>query len=161
MGQVFASLLKRFIILLLSVASVVHSLEAASTEKIDKARLNDAAQRSRDAAKIISTLTSLSDETLPKELLDEAKAVAVFPDLKKVNLLFRKATGGYGVICSRLPAGWSPPAYYSIGMHEFGFTSVSFKAPGVIMLFMNDKAVQWFHKGALNLRVRKSDSPGR
>jgi lipid-binding SYLF domain-containing protein len=125
---------------------------ATLAQKVDRAKLDNASRRSRAAAKALTTVTSLPDQTIPKELIERAKAVAVFPGLDKVNLLIEKAMQGYGVICRRLPSGWSPPAYYSFGMADIGFTSVGAEKPDVIILFMNDKAVEAFQKGGVRFK---------
>lgn len=147
MERVLSKSPRWFMVALFSLAGFAVLCQPSAAQKIDQTRLNDAIQRSRDAAKVLQTVTSTSDQRIPKELINRAKAIGVFPDVKKANLLFQKVISGFGVVCSRLPGGWSPPAFYAVGMNELGLTSVSVKSPDVIMLFMNDKAVEWFRKG--------------
>lgn len=146
---------KWFIAVISFLVSFAAASQTASAQNINKVRLDNAAQRSRDAAKVLQAVTSASDQRIPKELINSAKAIGVFPDIKKTNLLFQKVISGYGVVCRRVPNGWSLPAYYSVGFAELSFTSLSFKAPDIIMLFMNDKAVQWFEKGGFRFRNEK------
>lgn len=145
----------KFVFAVLAFVVLAFAAETAPGQKINQTRLDNAVRRSRDAAKVLEAVSSASDQRIPKELIHSAKAVAVFPDVKKTNLLFQKVIAGYGVVCSRLPGGWSSPAYYGVGMVETGFTSISFKAPDIIMLFMNDKAVQWFEKGGFTFKDEK------
>lgn len=125
---------------------------AAAGQKVDGDKLENAARRSRNAAKVLTAVTGLPGETIPRELLDRAKAVGVFPGVDKVNLLFEKAAQGYGVVCRRLPGGWSPPAYYAFGTAAVGFTSVGAEKPDVVILFMTDKAVEAFQKGRIGFK---------
>jgi lipid-binding SYLF domain-containing protein len=125
---------------------------AAAGQKVDKDKLDNASRRSGNAAKVLTAVTGLPGETIPRELLDRAKAVGVFPGIDKVNLLIEQAAQGYGVVCRRLPGGWSPPAYYAFGAADIGFTSVGAEKPDVIILFMTDKAVEAFQKGGVKFK---------
>lgn len=152
MRLLFTFSLSRRGILLFVLSSVLLTLEETPAQKIDKSKLDKAAQRSRRAATALTTVANLPNETIPKELINRAKAVAVFPNLDKVNLVIEKAMQGYGVVCRRLPNGWSPPAYYGFGMAEVGITSLGTAKPDIIMLFMNDKALEAFEKGRIRLK---------
>jgi len=125
---------------------------AAAGQGVDKDKLENAARRSRNAAKVLTAVNGLPGETIPRELFDRAKAVGVFPGIDKVSLLFEQASQGYGVVCRRLQGGWSPPAYYSFGTGGLGFTSVGAEKPDVIVLFMTDKAVEAFQKGRIGFK---------
>jgi lipid-binding SYLF domain-containing protein len=59
-----------------------------------------------------------------------------------------KSRLAYGVICSRLPGGWSTPAYYGFGARQLSaLTWKGTKKPDIIILFMSDKAMEEFQKG--------------
>lgn len=125
---------------------------AVAGQSVDKDKLENAARRSGNAAKVLTAVAGLPGETIPRELLDRAKAVGVFPGVDKVNLLFEQAAQGYGVVCRRRQGGWSPPAFYAFGTGAIGFTSVGAEKPDVIILFMTDKAVEAFQKGRIGFK---------
>jgi lipid-binding SYLF domain-containing protein len=158
MSLSFTFSLRRCVVSLFVPAIVVSlSFGGARAQKINKAKLNNAARRSGAAAKVLTKVAALPDnETIPRELLDRAKAVGVFPTLDKVNLLFEKATSGYGVISMRAPGGWGWPAYYAFGVGGFGLTSLKFEKPDVIILFMTDAAVEKFQSGRVKFKNETS-----
>jgi lipid-binding SYLF domain-containing protein len=160
MERVLSKSPRSLMVALLSLAGFAVMCQPSAAQKIDQSRLDNAIQRSRDAAKVIQTVTSASEHRIPKELINRARAMGVFPDVKKANLLFQKVISGFGVVSSRLPGGWSPPAFYAVGMNELGLTSVSFKSPDVIMLFMNDKTLEWFRKGGFRFSDERIVFPG-
>src|SRR5262249_36359256 len=66
-------------------------------QKIDKAKFDMAERRAGKAVKVLADLSALPpDETIPRELLDGARAIGVFPDVSRVNILFMKSMKGYG-----------------------------------------------------------------
>lgn len=120
---------------------------ATLAQKPDKSKLNDAAERSGKAARVLNYAVKLP-ETIPPELIDRAKAIGVFPDLDRLSIVMPKARLAYGVICSRQPDGWSPPAFYGFGAPKIpDLTWEGKKRPDIIILFMSDKALEEFQKG--------------
>lgn len=120
---------------------------AVLAQKVDKSKLGNAAQRSRTAAQVLNTVVNLTGDTIPRKLIDKARAVGVFPDLDKISFLMPKTRMAYGVISSRLPGGWSPPAYYGFGAPKLDLTWGGKKKPDIVILFMTDKAMEEFQKG--------------
>jgi lipid-binding SYLF domain-containing protein len=130
-----------------AVALVCLLTLAPRAQKIDKAKLDAAARRSEKAAKVITDLSALPQgEAIPRELLERARAVAVFPDVDRVNMLFLKGMKGYGLMSRRLPEGWGPPAFYGFAVMDRGWTKVKPMNAGIIMLFMDDEVLKKFEK---------------
>lgn len=115
-------------------------LSPAQAQKVDKAKLVTAARRADKAAKVLTDLAALPPgETIPKELIEKAHAVAVFPDTDKVNALTMKFWKGFGLVSKRVEGGgWSAPAFYGFVVSDIGWTRMKSGEPGIIMLFMND-----------------------
>lgn len=125
-------------------------LGAARAQKVDKAKLDTAARRSAKAAKVLTDVTALPPgETIPRELIEKARAIAVFPETEKVNLLFQKMMKGYGVMSRRVPGGWSTPAFYGFAVIDRGWTRMKSVEAGIIMLFMDDDVLKMFEKDHL------------
>src|SRR5687767_11535915 len=75
----------------------------------------EARKQAEKAAKVFRQIMSVPDKAIPRELLQNAEAVAVFPDVFKAGLLLVGGRGGKGVISRRIPGGWSAPAFFKIG----------------------------------------------
>lgn len=148
----FTFLIRHTRLALLAVAFVALLSGAVSAQKIDKTRLDTAARRSGKAAKVLTDVFQLPiGETIPKELIERARAIAVFPDTDKVNLLFLKMMKGYGVVSQRVPGGWSTPAFYAFAVIDRGWSKTKSDEPGIIMLFMDDDILKRFEKDHINL----------
>src|SRR5256885_15257672 len=68
-------------------------------------RLTDAARHASAAAEVFTEIMRVPDKAIPKQLLDKAEAIAVFPGTKKGAFVVG-ATYGQGVISRRIKGGW-------------------------------------------------------
>jgi len=59
------------------------------------------------------------DNTIPKELIDKAQAIAVFPSVLKAAFIFG-GMEGKGVVSRCTANGWSTPAFFNLGDGSFG-----------------------------------------
>ncbi len=113
---------------------------AQSNVARNQKKMQEAARRSSRAAKVFNDIMSTPDRAIPRELLEKAEAVAVFPGLIKAAFIVG-GQGGSGVISRREPQGWSAPVFFhagggSVGL-QFGATSTD-----LVLLFMNDDALK-------------------
>src|SRR4051794_17144052 len=81
-------------------------VSAALTPAQKKSRTQDAARHASDAAKTFTEIMNVKERAIPKELLDTAEAIAVFPGVIKAAFVFG-GRGGQGVISRRVKGGWS------------------------------------------------------
>ncbi len=110
--------------------------------------LETAVRRSQNSAKTIKVVTDLpEDESIPKEFFQRAQAIAVFPDVAKLNLLFSQGMKGYGVVSIRQPEGWSLPSYYRFGSAHFSLKIAGAKSFDLVILFMKKDVLDWFREG--------------
>jgi lipid-binding SYLF domain-containing protein len=126
----FPSLLS-VLLLLLTLSSV------APAQK--KSRLQDATRHSRDAAEVFTEIMNVRDKAIPKELLDKAEAIAVFPGVIKAAFIFG-GKGGQGVISRRTTNGWSAPAFFNLSGGSFG-AQIGASKTDYVLLIMNDDGV--------------------
>ena len=112
----------------------------------------DAIERSGDAGRIVELLAVVPDSGLPKELIEKAAAVGVFPKVEKVTAMFSQFSQGYGVISARAGGGWTAPAFYQFGGGGFGNPFAKSETYGVILLFMSKDAVAAFEKGGVEFK---------
>lgn len=99
-------------------------------------RANDAARHSRDAAKVVNEIMRIPAKGIPRELLDKAEAIAVFPGVVKAAFIFG-GRGGQGVISRRTANGWSEPAFFNLGGGSFG-PQIGAQKTDYVLLIMNE-----------------------
>jgi lipid-binding SYLF domain-containing protein len=100
----------------------------------------EAAKKAADAAKVFREIMGAPDKGIPKDLLDSAEAVGVFPGILKAGFIFG-ARGGSGLISRRVPGGWSAPAFFHLGGGDWG-AQIGAEKIDLVMLFMNEGAVK-------------------
>jgi lipid-binding SYLF domain-containing protein len=108
----------------------------------------------------MSMLAQLPDIGMPKELMDRAEAIAVFPKVVRHTDIITEVTKGYGVISARQDKGWTLPAFYRFRGEGFGGPFEDPSAHCVILLFMNKDALGWFEKGGVPLKNEKRAHEG-
>jgi lipid-binding SYLF domain-containing protein len=100
-----------------------------------KKNLKDEIQQSEKAARVFREIMDTPDKGIPQELLDGAECVAVFPSVFKAGFIFG-GRGGRGVASCRTAAGWSAPAFFTLGGGSFGL-QIGAQSTDFVMLFMN------------------------
>lgn len=100
-------------------------------------RLQDATRHSSDAAKVFTEIMNVRERAIPKELLDKAEAIAVFPGVIKAAFIFG-GKGGQGVISKRTPKGWTAPAFFNISGGSFGAQIGATKTDYVLLIMNQD-----------------------
>ena len=100
---------------LLSISAMLIILLASISTPLaqKKARTSDAARHAGEASKAFTEIMNVKDKAIPKELLDSAEAIAVFPDVVKAAFIVG-GRGGQGVISKRVKGGWGPPAFFKV-----------------------------------------------
>jgi lipid-binding SYLF domain-containing protein len=129
-------------------------------QKPAKSKFQHAIDRSEDAGRIITLLSVVPDSGFPKELIDKAEAVGVFPKVTKETALFSQTTQGYGVISTRAENGWTLPAFYQFAGGGYGNPFARNETFGIILLFMTKDAVAAFEKGGVKLKGEKKALEG-
>lgn len=105
-----------------------------------KSRMQDAQRHASDSAKTFTEIMNVRDKAIPKELLDRAEAIAVFPGVLKAAFIFG-GRGGQGVISRRVRNGWSPPAFFNITGGSFG-AQIGAQKNDYVFLIMNEDGVK-------------------
>ena len=102
-------------------------------------RANDARRHTTDAATVFDEIMSSSDSSIPKELVDKAQAIAVFPGVLKAAVIVG-GREGKGVISRRTAAGWSAPAFFNLAGGNFG-AQIGANKTDYVLLIMNEKGL--------------------
>lgn len=124
------------------VALLVVFSTTAFAQKNSKAGkdLQDAVKRVNDASKVMTQIMSIKDKSIPRDLLDKAKAVVVFPGAIKGAFIIG-GQGGKGIAIRRIGRGWSAPAFFNMAGGSIGF-QIGGSKTDYIMLIMNDKGLK-------------------
>ena len=123
-----------------------------------KSRTQDAARHSSEAAKTFTEIMNVRDKAIPKELLDTAEAIAVFPDVIKAAFLVG-GRGGQGVISRRVKGGWSQPAFFNLGGGSFG-PQIGAQQTDYVLLIMNPEGLNGLLKDKFELGGEASIAAG-
>lgn len=104
-------------------------------KKNDK-EIKDAGKRAAQAARIFRDVMEKPDRSIPRELLERAEAVAIFPGVLGAAFIVG-GSGGEGLISRRTATGWSAPAFFKIGSGSVGL-QIGAEKTDVVLLIMND-----------------------
>ena len=121
---------------------VAVSTPAAAQENRERSakKIQEAASQSAKAARVFNEIMNTRERTIPRDLLNKAEAVAVFPSVLKAGFIVG-GRGGRGVISRRVAGGWSAPAFFNLGGGSFGL-QIGASSTDFILLFMNENAVE-------------------
>jgi len=99
-----------------------------------------AAEQSAKAARVFDQIMGTREKSIPRDLLDRAEAVAVFPSVIKAGFILG-GRGGRGVISRRVAGGWGAPAFFDLAGGSIGL-QIGASSTDFILLFMNERAVE-------------------
>lgn len=102
-------------------------------------KLKDEITQSNKAAHVFREIMDTPDRAIPKELLNSAQCVAVFPSVIKAGFIVG-GRGGRGVASCRVGNGWSAPAFFNLKGGSFGL-QIGAEATDFVLLFMNDRGL--------------------
>ena len=100
----------------------------------------DTVDRMQKSVDVLQSIMSTPDKGIPEEVLNGAKCIVIVPDLIKGGFVFG-AKHGRGVATCRTAAGWSAPAFISVGGGSWGL-QVGIEDIDLVMLVMNDRGLQ-------------------
>jgi lipid-binding SYLF domain-containing protein len=101
---------------------------------------------------------NVKDKAIPKEMLDAAEAIAVFPGVIKAAFVIG-GRGGQGVISRRVKGGWSAPAFFNIGGGSFG-PQIGAQKTDYVLLIMNESGLNGLLKDKFELGGEASIAAG-
>jgi SH3 domain-containing YSC84-like protein 1 len=112
---------------------------AAIAPAQDNKRMKDAGRHASDAAQVFKEIMGTPDKSIPKELLDKAEAIVVFPGVVKAAFIVG-GQGGQGVVSRRSRGGWSQPAFLNLGGGSFG-AQIGAQKTDYVLLIMNEQGL--------------------
>lgn len=111
----------------------------AVTAQAQSKRIKDESGQSQKAATVFREIMDTPDKEVPRDLLDKAACVAVFPNVIKAGFIVG-GRGGRGVASCRTAAGWSAPIYLNLGGGSVGL-QIGAQSTDFVLLFMNRNGI--------------------
>jgi lipid-binding SYLF domain-containing protein len=106
----------------------------------------DQGKKLTDATAVYHELITMSDQSIPKELLENCKCVAVLPGVIKAAVGIG-ARHGSGVMTCRTANGWSAPAFVNITGGSWGL-QLGAESSDLVLFFMNDRGARSLVNGS-------------
>lgn len=123
-----------FVFVVLGLLSFNANVSAQESE------LRKARERVDDASKVMREIMRTDDRAIPKDILEKAKAVVVFPGVVKGAFIVG-GQGGKGVVVTRTGSTWSAPAFLNMGGASIGF-QIGGQKTDYILVIMNDDGLK-------------------
>lgn len=136
---------------LIPAALLIVGLAVASPDKELK--------RARTATTVLKTILNTPDARIPDQLLHDAQAIAVFPDVVKAGLVFG-GRHGRGLVSVRAADGtWSNPSFIRITGGSVGW-QVGVQSADVVLVFRTEQGVANLVNGKFTLGADASVAAG-
>jgi lipid-binding SYLF domain-containing protein len=100
----------------------------------------DDVKRTHKAAEVFRDIMNAPDQSIPHDLLESAKCIAIIPGEVKFAFIFG-GNYGRGLATCRTRHGWSAPMFVAIDGGSVGY-QIGGSSTDLVMLFMNDHALQ-------------------
>jgi lipid-binding SYLF domain-containing protein len=123
---------------LLALAGPAMASSSEDVEKQDKKVV--------DATAVYHELIVASDRSVPRQLLENCKCVAVLPNVFKAAIGYG-ARHGSGVMSCRTADGWSAPAFVNITGGSVGM-QLGAESSDLVLFFMNDRGARSLVNGS-------------
>lgn len=135
--------MKRMAFGIVLAITLVVSGTAAAGESSEAAKQG---KKITEAKAVFHELVSTKDRSVPKQLLEDCKCVAVLPGVLKAAMGFG-ARHGSGVMACRTAHGWSAPAFVNISGGSFGF-QIGAQSTDLVLFFMTDRGARSLVNGS-------------
>ncbi|HVF29560.1 MAG TPA: lipid-binding SYLF domain-containing protein [Pyrinomonadaceae bacterium] len=123
-----------------TIALLAISAASISAQKKTGKDLQDAVERVNKASAVMTDIMRIRDKSIPRDLLEKAKAVVVFPGAIKGAFIIG-GQGGKGVAVRRIGRGWSAPAFLNMAGGSIGL-QIGGSKTDYVLLIMNDKGMK-------------------
>ncbi|MDI3262186.1 MAG: lipid-binding SYLF domain-containing protein [Fulvimonas sp.] len=114
------------------------------------ARAADPLERAREAVRVLNEIMQAPDRSIPQDLLREAKAIAVIPNVVKAGFVLGGRYGQGLVSVKGADGTWSNPSFISLTGGSFGFQA-GVSSTDVILVFRTQRGVDGIVNGKFTL----------
>jgi SH3 domain-containing YSC84-like protein 1 len=149
--------MKRFFLTAVAAAFALASAMVASAQSSN----NDAANKElNSAAQIIQEMTGPNSTAgVPHQVLEDAKCIAVIPNLIQGGFIVGARHGDGVATCRLAPGRWSPPAPFSLTGGSFG-AQIGGQDISLIMMIMNSQGMEALMSGHFKVGGELSGAAG-
>jgi lipid-binding SYLF domain-containing protein len=98
-------------------------------------------ERVARAREVYQELVSTPDRTIPEKLLENARAIAIFPHVIKGAFIVGARHGKGVVMCRDAKGTWSPPAFFTLTGGSWGW-QIGAEASDVVLFFMTERGAK-------------------
>ena len=128
------------------VLTSVVTIPAVAQKSLTRAR-----DEAREATQLLTGVQSVPAKAIPRSVLRDALAIAVFTNIKKGGFIVG-GTSGDGVIVRKKGGAWGPPAFYDMSGMDIGL-QIGGKKSDIILVFMNESALNDLLDDAMELNA--------
>jgi lipid-binding SYLF domain-containing protein len=115
--------------------------------------------RAQNAVRVMREIMQAPDKAVPQDLLRNAKAIAVIPDMVKAGLIFG-GRRGEGLIAVKSPDGtWSNPSFITLTGGSVGFQA-GVSSTDVILVFRTQRGVDSIVDGKFTIGADAAAAAG-
>ena len=115
--------------------------------------------RASNAVRVLDDIMQAPDKSIPQDLLRDARAIAVIPDMIKAGFIFG-GRRGEGLISVKSPDGtWSNPSFISMTGGSIGFQA-GVSSTDVVLVFRTQRGVDSIVRGKFTLGADASAAAG-
>ncbi len=115
--------------------------------------------RAKNAVTVLNQIMQAPDKAIPRDLLRDAKAVVVIPDMLKVGFVFG-GRRGEGLISVKSPNGtWSNPSFITMTGGSIGFQA-GVSSTDVVLVFRTQHGVDSIVRGKFTLGADAAAAAG-
>jgi lipid-binding SYLF domain-containing protein len=118
-----------------------------------------ALDRAHNAVRVLDEIMQAPDKAIPEDLLRNAKAIAVIPDVVKAGFVFG-GRRGEGLISIKSPDGtWSNPSFITLTGGSIGFQA-GVSSTDIVLVFRTQRGVDGIVNGKFTLGADASAAAG-
>jgi len=128
-------------------------------EPADDKNVREYKDRAAEAAKVLTEIMNIPENSIPEELMARAHGIAVIPHVVK-GAFGLGGQWGKGLMSQRGEDGsWSTPAFVEIGGGSFGL-QIGVQASDVVLVFTDESGIKGLLKSKLKLGADASATAG-
>jgi lipid-binding SYLF domain-containing protein len=147
------------IFLLLCLLIFTFSVSPIAGRPAPKGGITVEAERATDSAAVLTSIMAIPESSIPDELMEHAKGIAVIPHVVKGAFGFG-GQWGKGLAAQRRENGdWSAPAYVQITGGSFGL-QLGVEATDLILVFTDESGMKPLLKGKVQIGADVSAAAG-
>lgn len=115
--------------------------------------------RAKNAVRVLREIMEAPDKSIPQDLLRDAKAIAVIPDVLKVGFVFGGRRGEGLISVKGADGSWSNPSFISVTGGSVGF-QIGVSSTDVVLVFRTQRGVDSIVNGKFTIGADAAAAAG-